>query len=78
MYLICAGVLAVGFVVGCIFIGASIEEVARRIGASLEVSAKMGTSRTEIAALVNEFRELYDGDLSNEAVSFLLTNLEQI
>ena len=34
--------------------------------------------KREIRALVSEFCDLYDGDLSNEAVSLLLTKLREL
>lgn len=34
--------------------------------------------KAEISALVMEFRELYDGDFSGEAVSLLLTKLHEL
>lgn len=34
--------------------------------------------RSEIRALIEEFRELYDGDFSDEAVSLLLTELSKL
>ena len=37
-----------------------------------------GITKKEICALVAEFCDLYDGDLSNEAVSLLLTKLREL
>jgi hypothetical protein len=39
---------------------------------------KLDKIQNEISALINEFYELYDGDLSGEAVSLLLTNLQKL
>ncbi len=40
--------------------------------------AEIKNNRSTIKALTDEFKELYDGDLSGEAVGLLLTELEKL
>jgi len=43
-----------------------------------DISLYKSEIKKEISALIEEFQELYNGDLSNEAVSLLLTELRKL